>query len=213
MSALSRQPDSPLVVADWQPDVVQLLDEQHLVAASDHASRRLQFAASLTQFLGSQKETEVCTLYGRYIADLEGFCHQLERGLPGPVLARRVDGPGSVTSLLRYRVSMPGRRAAKFRYFIWNDADVLLGADPQLFGRLVDAMAGVAAEAEYVSDDLLLIQRSVFVGSGRLLEYFENEAGQFRSWWSDGCGEPFWQVVTGLEAPRCTTCAIDLLDR
>ncbi len=213
MSALSRQPDSPLVVADWQPDVVQLLDEQHLVAASDHASRRLQFAASLTQFLGSQKETEVCTLYGRYISDLEGFCHQLERGLPGPTLARRVDGPGGVTSLLRYRVSMPGRRAAKFRYFIWNDADVLLSADPQLFGRLVDAMAGVAAEAEYVSDDLLLIQRSVFVGSGRLLEYFENEAGQFRSWWSDGCGEPFWQVVTGLEAPRCTTCAIDLLDR
>lgn len=211
MSALSRQPESPLVVADWQPDVLQLLDESHLVATSGVATRRLQFAASLTQFLCSQRDTEVCPFYGKYIADLESFCHQLERALPGPTLLRRIEGFDSVTSLLRYRVSHMGRRAARFRFYVWNDADVLLRADRKLFGRVVDAMAGIAAESEYVSDDLLLIQRAVFIGGPSLDEYFEDEGGQFKSWWHDGFGDPFWKVVTDLEAPSFTTCTIDSL--
>lgn len=213
MSALSRQPDSPLVVADWQPQVVQTLEEFHLAAWSDRPDRRARFAASLSQFLGAQRDTEVCSFFGRYILDIESFCHQLERGLPGPILRRRIDGIDGVTAMLRYRHSVRGRRASKFRYYVWNDADVLLRANRPLFGQLVDAMAGVAAEAEYVSDDLLLIHRSIFVGSADLHEYFEDEHGQFRSWWQDEFGEPFWRVVTGIDTPRFETCEIDDLDR
>ncbi|QOI99831.1 MAG: hypothetical protein HRU70_04770 [Phycisphaeraceae bacterium] len=213
MSALSRQPDSPLVVRSWQPDVAQLLDESHLAAYSDHSGRRLQFAASLGQFLGAQRDTDVCTLYGRFITDLESICHQLERAIPGPVLSRRVDGTDGVTSLLRYRPSFPGRRATRFRYYLWHDADVLLEHDPPLFGRVVDALAGVAAEDEYVNDDLLLIHRTVLVGGAGLRAYLDEPNGQCRSWFDDGLGEPFWRIVTGIEQPTFTGCGIDALDR
>lgn len=213
MSALTRQIESPLVVADWQPDVAQMLDEHHLIATSDAAGRRLQFAASFGQFLGSLRDAEVCTLYGRFITDLESFCYQLERAIPGPTLDRRIDGPASIASLLRYRHSVPGRRAARFRYYLWNDADVLLKSDRKLFSAILDVMAGVAAEAEYVSDDLLLIHRAVLVGGSELQTYYADPAAQCRTWMKDEFGEPFWQVVTGIEQPSWNACAIDTLDR
>lgn len=172
---------------------------------------RLHFAVSLGRFLQTQRDTEVCNFYGRYITDLDEFCHQLERAMPGPRLERRIDGARGVTGLLRSRETNPGRPACKFRFYIWHDADVLLRADPALFSRLVDTLAGVAAEAEYVSDDLLLIHRSVFVGGPLLEKYLADKQGQFQSWARDEFDEPFWQVVTGIEKPRFTQYVIDSL--
>lgn len=212
MSALSRQQGHPATFAAWQPDVVQLMDEDHLVATSGVARRRLAFAASLAQFLDSLNDTEVCVLYGRFIDDLDSFCHQLERAIPGGPLERRVDGPRSVVHLLRSRQTFPGRPASKFRYYIWHDADVLVRADQLLFGRLADALAGVAAEAEYVDDDALLIHRSVYVGGPRLAQYAADPRGQLQSWYRDGRGEPFWEVVTGLRAPPVAGFDIDALE-
>jgi hypothetical protein len=211
MSALSRQHDASFLDRDWPPEVAQLLDEHHLAAFSDFAGRRLRFAVALGQFLGNLRETEVCTFYGKFITDLDSFCYQLERAVPGPLLDRRVDGPGGVADLLRTRVSIPGRPATKFRYYIWHDADVLLRADPVLFGQLVDSIAGVAAEAEYVSDDMLLIHRGVFVGSSELKAYAEDPKGQFQSWYDDGMGEPFWKIVTDIDAPPTRRYPIDIL--
>jgi hypothetical protein len=212
MSALTRQPESPFVVADWQPEITQLLDEHHLAAISDSARRRMHFAVSLAQFLQGLRDAEVCTLYGRFITDLDSFCHQLERAIPGPLLERRVDGPRGVTALLRTRETFRGRPACKFRFYVWHDADVLLRADEPLFGRLADAFAGVAAESEYVSDDLLLIHRAVYVGGPLLSEYAENPDGQLQVWYPDAPGqEPFWQLVTGIERPSVIRYQIDLL--
>jgi hypothetical protein len=188
-----------------------MLDEHHLIAFSEFPQRRTQFAVSLGQFLGGLHDAEVCVLYGKFITDLESFCYQLERSIPGPSLDRRIDGPGGVVSLLRERASFLGRPSAKFRYYIWHDADVMLRADKDLFGRIVDALAGVAAEAEYVSDDMLLLHRTVFVGSSILDVYADSPAGQFQSWFHDGQGEAFWKVVTGIDAPRFQRCAIDAL--
>src|ERR1051325_4722948 len=110
MSVLSRQTSELVLLApDWQADVTQLLDEHHMVAWSDLPQRRTQFAVSLGQFLGSQRDTEVCVFYGRYITDLDSFCYQLERAIPGPTLVRRIDGPGGVVALLRARASFRGR--------------------------------------------------------------------------------------------------------
>lgn len=211
MSALSRQPESPLLVADWQPDVTQLLDEHHLVALSEFPARRLQFATSLSQFLGMQRDTEVCSFYGRFITDLDSFCYQLERAVPGPLLDRRIDGPGGVAALLRNRMIVRGKPATKFRYYVWHDADLLLRSDPTVFAKLVDAFAGIAAESEYVSDDLLLIHRSIFVGGPLLADVSQDERGPFRSWLADEFGEPFWRVVTGVEHPPFMTYSIDSL--
>ena len=211
MSAFTRQSAPQGIGTGWQPDVVQLLDENHLIAWSNHARLRLDFGSSLGRFLAAQSDTEVCNFYGRYVTCLDSFCHQLERLINGPALVRRIDGPRGVTSLLRTRDPSGPSRPSRFRYYIWHDADVMLRENRRLFGRLVDAMAGVAAEAEYASDDLLLIQRCVFVGSDRLQVYSDDPSGQFSQWMMDEFDEPFWQVVTGLEAPRFLRFDLDTL--
>lgn len=211
MSAFAQQSAPQGIGTGWQPDVVQLLDENHLVAWSNHPRLRLDFGSSLGRFLAAQSDTEVCNFYGRYVTCLDSFCHQLERLINGPSLVRRIDGPRGVTSLLRSRDPSGPARPSRFRYYIWHDADVLLRQDRRLFGRLVDALAGVAAESEYVSDDLLLIQRCVFVGSEQLQVYADDPSGQFRQWMTDEFDEPFWQVVTGLEAPRFLRFEVDTL--
>jgi hypothetical protein len=200
-----------LLIADWQADVAQLLDEHHLIAWSEMASRRMQFATSLGRFLGSLRDTEVCVFYGRFITDLDSFCYQLERSLPGPSLDRRMDGPAGIVSLLRARASFRGRPETKHRYYIWHDADVLLRTNHRLFGQIVDAMSGVAAEAEYTSDDLLLIHRTVYVGGSILDVYADDERAQFASWLRDVGQDPFWHVVTGLEKPPFLRYRIDML--
>jgi hypothetical protein len=212
MSALSRQPENPLLVADWQADVTQLLDEHHLVAWSDVAQRRMQFAVSLGRFLGSLRDTEVCVFYGRFITDLDSFCYQLERNVPGPILDRRIDGPSGIANLLRARASFRGRPETKHRYYIWHDADVMFRSNTKLFSQITDAMSGVAAEAEYASDDLLLIHRSVYVGGSILDVYAEDPRGQFQSWLADEDHpdhEPFWRLVTGIERPPFMRYRID----
>lgn len=213
MSALSRRNEIPVLIPDWHADVTQLLDEHHLVAWSDLPARRTQFAVSLGQFLGMQRDAEVCVFYGKFITDLESFCYQLERAISGPALERRIDGPRGVVSLLRSRAAFRGRSNTKYRFYVWHDADVLLRHDHLLFGRLVDALAGVAAEEEYVSDDVLLLHRAVFVGSSVLDVYAESEEGQFQSWLPDPCTEPFWKVVTGLDRPPFMRYAVDVLGR
>lgn len=209
MSVLYRQTDSPFAVVEWQPEVMAMLDDHHLVAWSNRSYRRLQFSATLQQFFGVQRDTDVCVLHGRFINDLESFCHQLESLLPGPPLERRIGGTSGIASLLRSRHTFRGRPAARYRYFVWNDADVLLRHDHVLFGDLVDALIGVAAECEFASDDLLLLQRAAFIGGPSLDLYAEDARGQFQSWKTDSSGEPFWQVVTGLEAPPVARYAID----
>lgn len=213
MGALTRQAGSPFSFGAWPPEITALLDDNHLVATSDSGRLRVHFASALSVFLGGMHDAEVCALYGQSIKDIESFCAQLERCIPGPDLRRRVDGPGGITSLLRHREIVSGRRASKFRYYLWNDADVLLQHDRDLFGRLVDAMAGVAAEAEFVSDDMLFIQRAVFVGGSALDVYGQDARGQFRAWHDDGLGEPFWRVVTGVQTPPVLRYSIDSLTR
>jgi len=213
MSAITRHSDLLFAVADWEPSVTQLMDESHLVAWSESAHRRCQFAAALGQFLGTMRDTEVCVLMGEHITDLESFASQLERLIPGPALERKIDGAKGITSLLRHRHTLRGRPAAKHRFYIWNDADVLLKKNHRLFGRLVDAIAGVAAEAEYASDDLLLLHRLALLGGPALDMYAEDPGGQCRSWFCEQGADPFWRIVTGIEAPAFLRYQIDLLAR
>ena len=211
MTVLAGNFETPFPAVDWQPEVMAALDERHLVAWSHAQPRRSRFAASLGQFLGSQRDTDVVPLYGRFIRDLEGFCHQLERSIPVETLERRIDGTDSVTDALRSRQSVRGRSVARCRYIVWNEAETLLKADAKLFGSLVDAMLGVCAEAEYASEDLLLIQRCVFIGGPALADYADAPDGQFKAWLPDGLGVPFWAMVTGVEQPDVRCAHLDEL--
>lgn len=201
MTALPRAHHRPLSPPAWLPEVTQLLDEHHLVATAADPALRAGFSASLARFLGNLEGAEVCTLYGRFITDLDSLCYQVERAIPAHTPDRRIDGPRGLTSLLRARPPRRTRTSARYRFYLWNDADTLLHADRDLFRRAVDAIAGVAAESEYACDDLLLLHRLVAVGGHALSVHAADPQGAFQSWYDDGGGEPFWQVVTGVEAP------------
>lgn len=211
MGVLTSQSNNPLLGGRWQADVLAMTDEAHLVAWSPSPRRQLDFLASFGQFLQAQMHTEVFRFHGRHIHDLESFCSQLERSIPGPTLARRVHGPRGVVSLLRGRDPAHSGPASRYRFLLWDDAHVLLESDRHLFGELVDAIIGVSAESEYVGDDLLLIQRAMFAGNASLKTYADDPKGQFNIWLPDGFDEPFWEVVTGIEAPSITTLPIDRL--
>lgn len=202
----------------WSDATIGLLDEHHVAAWSRGIKLREEFALQVGRAMRRMADTETVVIAGAVVRDLPSFCRQLQRGLAEagvelPV-RRSVDGAGGVVDALRERG--PSAPAAKRRYYIWHDADVLLRHDAALFGRLVDALAGVAAEAEYASEDLLLIHRALFVGGPSLDLYGENEQGQFRSWLRDpqasplprrGAG-PAWGTVSGLGRPQVKRLAI-----
>ena len=213
MSTLAHRSDSPFLRINWQADALALTDEAHLAAWSASMARRIGFATEMAQFIQAQGHTEICQLYGRSIANIEAFCQQLERAIPGPPLARRIDGPRGITALLRSRDALHGGQPARYRYLLWHDADVLLEANRRLFSALLDAIMGVAAEAEYVSDELLLLHRAVLIGGPALARYAEDPAGQLQSWLPDSFDAPFWKLVTGVERPPVVTFEIDHLGK
>jgi len=195
----------------WQPEVMAGLDEKHLVAWSDRPRLRSRFAAELYRFLSLQPRVETVVLHGRSITSMDHLCDQIERQIPGPDLHREIDGPYGLTELLRSNESWPGQLPPRARYLIWNDADVLLKSDPSLFGRIVDALIGVAAESEFSTTHRLLLQRAVFTGGPMLERYARDQRGQFRCWMAEGNEEPFWQLVSGLDIPPVMTKPVDLL--
>jgi len=213
MRVVARQADATFDGYGWQPEVLAALEQQHLVAWSEQVRRRNRFGAELRRFLAAQPQTDVCFLHGRAVLNLDHLCHQLERLVPVNALQRRLDGPESVTELFRGETLAPGIRVPRSRYWIWSDADVLLKADPVLFGRVVDCMLGVAAECEYGLEGGVTIQRTVFVGGPLLEDYARDRRGQFRCWAADDDAEPFWQLVSGLERPPVMTRPVDLLMR
>jgi len=195
----------------WQPEVLAKLESHHIAACSGDTSARSRFGASLQQFLVAQAGTEVCVLHGRSILDLEGLCAQLERLIPVERLARTVDGPHGLASLLRHRSSNHSRVPTRQRYFLWHDADVLIRHNPQLFGEVAEVFAGVSAEMEYAGDEALMIQRSVYMGGNRLANVARDPESLLNRWADDGPGVPFWSLVSGEECPMTTLCSIDSL--
>ena len=158
------------------------------------------FCDELVSSLSLFPDVRVGVIEGRAALDLNGLCVQLEGVLRRDRIARRFDGPRGILDALRHRATdvdgdvPPMRRAVRERYIVWRHADALLSADAGLFGRAVDALLGVAAELEYVTDDLLLVQRVVFTGGPVLAACAEDERGPLRSWLAsrleDGCCFP-----------------------
>lgn len=186
----------------WQAELARVLDEHHLAAWSNQSGERASFAAGLAAFLAGIHDAQVIPIFGRDVTDLDGLCYQLERSIPGEApMRRRIDGPSGVVARLRSQPVIPGRPPLRNRFIVWHDADAMIRADEELFGRLADAIAGVAAEAEFASDDYLLVTRVVYIGGENLREYADLESGQLRRWLSDGADEPFWRVVSGVDCP------------
>ncbi len=208
-----RQTSDRHDASDWLARAAQVLEEFHLIAWSRNLGLRERFGLEMAWYLQRMPQAQTCVINGAVVRGLDGFCRQLERVLPSAhPLERRIEGPGGVIERLRKRSKeWPIRGDAdivKHRYYVWRDADVLLRAEPETFGRLVDALTGVAAESEYASEDRLLIHRAVFIGGPALDVYAEDPRGQFQRWHSDGDEEPLWVTVSGLKAPPMMRYAI-----
>jgi hypothetical protein len=191
----------------WPDDIVQLLDDHHLVVLSDDAAVRRRFADSLQQQLRVLGDTDVVEIEGSAATDLPSFCRQLEGRLH---IRRDAVNPWwrdmqSVINVLRRAGSGPKRR-----YFLWHDADAMLEADVELFCHLVNAFFGVAAEFEHVSLDPVVLQRVIFLGGAKLGAYAEDVNGQFCRWLDEeGDESPFWEVASMVERPPVITYRID----
>lgn len=212
MEALRGQsiPGSP--APQWPAELARLLESHHLAAWSSKPAERAAFAATLASFLAGVKAAQVVPLFGQGATDLESICYQLERSIPGSSpMRRRIDGPQGLVSRLRAQDLAPGRPPTRFRYILWHDPDTMIERDEDLFGRIADAIAGVAAEAEYATDDHLLITRAIYVGAEALRANADRESGPLRSWLHGGSAEPFWQAVTGLDAPPLLAAPIQSL--
>jgi hypothetical protein len=191
-----------LRVVPWQLEAGQLLEEHHLCAFSADSRQRERFTIDLGASLAKFDDTDVCTIEGTRVHDLRSLCAELERCLGVGRLSRSIDGPLGLVEALRRRPQAAASPAIKRRFLVWHDAHVLLADDPRLFGRAADAIMGVAAEHEYCSDDVLLIQRAVFVGRPALDLYAEDPSGQFNRWYAERGETPLWKVLTGRRAPR-----------
>jgi len=206
----------------WPDEIVQLLDDQHLVVIADPAGGDAadRFAAMLARRLRQMAETQAVVIDGATVRDVPTFCRALEKQMLSREERRRLpaaqawwrDVP-NVISLLRHAPN----GAPKRRYFIWTNADQasspgessgedgrgaggLLQRDPVLFGRLVNALLGVAAEQEHISPDPLVLQRAVFIG-GRALERYAEDPHSALNCWLDEAGSPLWEVASVLEKP------------
>ena len=186
----------------WPAEVARLLEQHHLAAWAESPAERAAFAATLTAFLAGIKCAQVVPVFGHGAQDLEGLCYHLERSIPGAApMRRRIHGPMGLVARLRAQDHLPGRPLLHTRYILWHDPDTLIERDEDLFARIADAIAGVAAEAEFASDDTLLVTRALYIGGRSLEGYAQLESGQLRSWLRDGSAEPFWRAATGIEAP------------
>lgn len=203
----------------WPLEVVALLDEQHLCAWSNCARVRREFERGLVEHVSAFKDAQVLVLDGKQITDMSGFCNAIERGLrsgrmgegvPAGDAANGVEG-GDEDGVLRVLRSREAMQPPKRRFVIWNDAHVLLSASPREFGRAADALIGTAAENELVGEDMLLLQRVVFIGRASLDVYAEDPRGQFLSWYSERNEKPLWSVVTGLGKPHVYSARIENL--
>ncbi len=191
--------------SEWLAAAAALLEESHLAAWTASAPLRERFGVEMAWYLQHLPQAQTIVVAGA--RDLDGLCRHVEAGLHpgGPPGTREIDGPRGLIETLRKRPSesvlLGSAGLVKHRYIVWRDADLMLEADPALFGRVVDALAGVAAEGEYASEDRLLIQRVLFTGGPRLASYAADAHGQFRRWLGEGTSEPFWSTVSGLAAP------------
>lgn len=206
VTALGYQSTGMMGAALWPADTQALLNEAHLAAWASGASSATRFTAGLQQFLALQPDTEVWLLPGGAIGDVSTLAAHLAAFVPVDEIAPRIDGPAGITDALRSRWPSHFGTVSRFRYVIVHDADRFIDRDETLFGDFADALMGVAAEAEYVSDELLLIQRAVFVGGSRLHHAAQEPRGPLRAWRRDRSGagggaSPFWAAVTSLEEP------------
>ena len=191
---LNSMPTEP---AETPAQTTQLLDEHHLVMVADESGAAWRFTAQVGERLAAIAGASVVTIDGRRVESVETFCDELAAGLGVRCHGRRFD---TAVELLR---SPPG--APRHQFFLWRDAERLVAADPDLFGRLANAMLAVAAEKEHVSPERLVLQRSVFVGGARLEAYAGEDESRLRTWLVEDGATPFWEVISSVPHPPVLT--------
>jgi hypothetical protein len=193
---------------DWSQDIAPLLDDHHMVVLSDSAEVRSRFALALRHHLQSQADTTVLEIDGTQAPDIPSFCRLLEAELPPREARVAPSWWRDVHHVIELLTRAPHERRRE--YLLWRDADVMLEADVTMFGRLVNALFGSAAEREHVSPKPLVLERVIFTGGAKLGAYAEDTHGQFCRWLEDDDADsPVWEVASVLERPPVIVYRID----
>ena len=186
----------------WPADVAQLLDEHHLVVIGDSSARRAALAQSLWLHLDELAASRALILNGSRCRELDDFCMLLENGLNGGSRITRTI-PGLIDFLRNGTVS------DHHLYLLWQDADVLLEADVELFGRITNVLLAVATEHEQLNPDVLTLQRTVFLGSDKLGAYAELEHAQFQVWLEEDEQPDLWEIEACVPRPPVLTYRLE----
>jgi hypothetical protein len=181
-------------------DLVQLLEEHHLVVLSDDAPDRARVARAVADHLAGLADAQVVTVDGRRVRRVADLVRSL-RPADGPAPRQSLEG---LVAMLR-RVSGPARH----RFIVWTEADEMLEHDVTAFSEAVNALLAVAVEHEHFSPDRLMLQRVIFLGGDKLGAYAEEEHGQFRRWLLHGGGAPLRAVSEFVARPPVITYRID----
>lgn len=208
MSVLDRTTRSAVRVRPWQLALSQVLEEHHVCAYSDSLTARTSFTVDLVLQLALMDNSQVCVVDGSLTHDVPSFGRELGAALGVESGRHALDTVADIVWAMRRRFPRADQPTVKRRFIVWTEAHDLLRRDASAFSQIADAIMGVAAESEFTSEDLLLLQRVVFVGRTSLDLYGEEATGQFREWIQEGDERPLWSVVSGQEAPRVCRLAI-----
>ena len=201
-------PDLQSVPAD-PTEIIQLLDDHHVVLLADDDQVRARYCAQLRDQLEALPGSRVIRISTGTQSPIDGFTAAYADQYRGSAL---LDGTlPALASVLRDGVAeSESLNACRHEYIVWCDADLALEADVAEFGRVVNTLLAAAAEHEYVDPDVLVLQRIVFAGSAKLGAYAEEAMGQFRSWLTDDeITGPSADVVRCMAQPPVISYRID----
>jgi hypothetical protein len=184
----------------WLDQAISELDEHHVVVWHRSLTARELAASAIQHELEANHEAQVVSLAGARVHDLRSLRGEVDRALPdlnGRHLLATFAGHGGLLARLREPPPSVAGHHTKFRYYLIRDADVMLRASAPTFSVALDSLAGIAAESEYASDDLLLIHRIILVGGPDLLACHRDPAGPLRAWREASA----WSHVTRVAGP------------
>jgi hypothetical protein len=157
--------DAP--VATWYEQLFNACPKNDFIIISNDTDLLRWFGTNLTQYLCRIGNHEVMPMYGKHINDLETCCYQLNLSLPVGY-DFRPDYHALFDTLLNFETEPPRR------IIIWNDAQFLLGKNPEVFENVMVAMV-VAAYVNRESISTIKEDGTRYTVDQRNIFIFENE--------------------------------------
>lgn len=174
-----------------------MLEERHLVATTTDTARRDRFGRALRRRLEMNHHATVMDVTAWLDAAVTAARSQAEP-----------DGLDAALDDVVRRIR-ESEDEVRHQYVIWPDVDGLLASDESAVRRAMHDAFAAAAEREFVSPDLLTIQRHVLLGGERTAAFAADPEGPARRWLEgDAAGPAFPDPSKFCPTPRVAVLPI-----